>query len=873
MKQDVPNPPSWIGRLLNWLLTPRSAESSLGDLEEKYLRRLSAGNPLWRTKALYVLEGIGFVKLARLKGGTSLSKLSHVAYASFFFLRLVRRDKGYYSISLLGLTVSLTSFLLMMMFVYDELSYDRFHDKADRIYRVSTKLKLNEVEYNMATSQFPLAGVIANEIPAVEKVVRIYKTTQLVEAGEHKFEETVFYADNNFHDVFTFPFLYGEAKHAVNHPAGIVLSSETATKYFGDTNPLGKTLVSNGITLEVTGVLAKIPDQSHFHFDVLIPLDLKLQEWRSETGLEGRENKWFWVGAHTYVLIGEGKSLEELDHGLQAIIANHFPERYKAGGQFEVLNIRDIHLRSKRDAELEKGGSLLYVGLFGVVAFVILMISSINLINLSWFKVSSRMREVGIRKFLGQNARLIISQFSIESMIIGTTAFVLSLALCLSLIHMFNDLVQKNLNIWSPANLAILGGGLILILCVCLFSVTKPAIRFATAASSGLLLRNKSSVRGTNKIRNLMVGLQVGFSFVLLVFSLLVSSQIEFFRNKGLGFDKENILVVKLNEDAISHFDAFRETILKDSRVTAVTGAESPGQPIPGWRFVPEGGSYEKPVMLPFTTTYEGYLETLGIKLLAGHDFAANAMQDSVPSFLINKQAAIELGWPDDPIGRSMEIFAPGTTEIMMKGRIIGLMENFNYESLHNPVKPLVICAGFYFSEALIKFNTPIDAGCIAGIETSWKQFSDRPLEFEVLEEKLDRLYTNEFQLSHVILFFTFIALFLTCYGLFAMSSLVFSTKLKEVAIRKVFGANQVDIVTQFYARYALFNLLAIAVGIPVAVLVGNEWLTNFQYRVALDSALFVKAGTAILLCGLLSVSYYLARVAKSNPVTFLRGE
>jgi putative ABC transport system permease protein len=868
-----PLPTSWLTKLLTRLLESRSLEASLGDLEEKYARRIGKGTPAWKAKALYIIEGLGFVKMANLKKSRQAGEVSQAGYALFFFLRLVRRDKSYYFVSLLGLTVSLTSFLLMMMFVYDELSFDRFHTNADRIYRISTRLNLNEVEYDMATTQFPLAGVIANDAPAVEQVVRIYRTDQLIVSGDNAFEETVLYADDSFHDVFSFPFLHGNAKTATGHDAGIVLSEQAAKKYFGDINPIGKTLIANEKSLEVTGVLKRIPDQSHFHFDALIPLNVKLQEWKSQTGLEGRENKWFWVGAHTYVMIREQNTVAELEESLREIVATHFPERYRTGGTYEVQNIKDIHLRSNRDAELAKTGSILYVGLFAVVAFVIMIISSINLVNLSWFKVNNRIREVGIRKFLGQNASSIIRQFSIESLLIGLAAFILSLAVCIAVISYFNNLVHKDLDLSTSANMTIIGGALLMVLAICMLSVTKPAIRYATAASSKLLLKNQSDVHNTNKVRNTMVGIQVALSFVLLVFSLLISDQIEFFRQKGLGFDKQDILVVKLDGPVNSHFDAFRDELQNNTSIRSVAGAESPGQAIPGWRFVPEGGSYEKPVMLPFTSTFDGFIETLGIKLLAGHDFPTEVQTDSLPTFLINKQAAIELGWPEDPIGRTMEVFAPGTTEIMMKGRVVGLMDNYHYESLHNPVKPLVICLGSYFSEALVKFNKPIDEQSIAAVQAAYKKITDRPMEYEILEDKLDRLYINEFQLSHVILFFTFIALYLTCYGLFAMSSLLFSSKLREVAIRKVFGANQLDIIRQFYTRYALFNLVAIVVGIPVAVYVSNAWLTNFQYRVSLDSLLFVKAAVAILLAGMLSVSYYLTRVAKSNPVKFLRGD
>ena len=241
--------------------------------------------------------------------------------------------------------------------------------------------------------------------------------------------------------------------------------------------------------------------------------------------------------------------------------------------------------------------------------------------------------------------------------------------------------------------------------------------------------------------------------------------------------------------------------------------------------------------------------------------------------FIINKRAAVELGWQDDPLGRTMEVFAPGTTEIMGKGKVIGIVDDYHFESLHRPVKPVVITVSPYYSAALVKLSLPVNENAIRSIATTWKKFSQKPFEYEILDEKLDRLYSNETQLSQVILFFTFIALYLTCYGLFAMSSLLFSSKLKEVAIRKVFGADQLAIIKQLYARYAAFNLIAIAIGLPIAIYLGNLWLQTFQYKIDLTSEFFIKPALIIFLGGLLSVSYYLGRVAFSNPVKFLRRE
>lgn len=867
------NPPGWIRKLLSLFLEARMLEASLGDLEEKFRIKLRDKKPIWKAKLFYVIEGLGFLKMARhQKNVSTQTTINMINHTLLFFSRLVRKDKSYYLVSLLGLTLSLASFLFIMMFITDELSYDKFHEKSDRIYRVTTHLRLSDVEYNEATSQFPAAKAFQSEFAEVEEAVRIYPVDLILESGDKKFQEHMLFADENFFKIFSFKLIHGDTATVLDEPSNVVLTQATAKKYFGSKSPVGKIILAEGQTLMVSGVLQDVQEQSHVKFDAIIPMSLKLNQWKSETGIEGRENKWFWTGAYTYLLLKTKADIEDVRTKLPLIINKYFPARYKDTGLFELQPITDIHLKSSLDAELEPGGNILYVRLFSIVAVVIMLVSTINLINLSYFKISSRVREVGIRKFLGQNAAKIIAQLSIESVLVGTLAFVLAVVLCQISLSNFNVLVQKNLKFWSMPNTVLTGATLGMIILICLTSVIRPAIRYATRSSSYLLLHNVANA-GRARFRNILIGLQVCFSFVLLVFSFIISCQIDFFKNKDLGFDKRNVVIVNLNPELHGNFEAFKNELKKSRHVVEVTGADVPGLGYNVWRFVPEGGSYEKPLMLPFTSVDYSFLSTMNIKLVLGENFDPKNQYDSLMPVLLNKRAALELGWQDDPLGRTLEVFAPGTTEIMAKGKVIGLVEDYHFESLHKPVKPVVITVSPYYGSALIRVSGILNESAIAFIGETWRKFSGRPFEYEVLNKRLEKLYANETQLSNVILFFTFIALYLTCYGLFAMSSLLFSSKLKEVAIRKVFGADQFTIVKQLYTRYATFNLVAIVVGVPIAIWLGDLWLQTFQFRIALTSSFFIKAGTCILLAGLLSVSYYLAKVAFSNPVRFLRRE
>lgn len=867
-----PKPPQWIKRLLGLFLESRLLEACLGDLEEKFRFKLGNHMPTWKARLFYIVEALGFLKMARRqKSIFTQTTINMISHSLLFFTRLVRKDKSYYLISLLGLTISLASFLFIMMFINDELAYDKFHEKRERIFRVVAHLKQSDVEFNIATTQFPAAEALQTEIGEVQEAVRLFKQNPVLQYAEKKFEENVLMADDNFFSVFSFPLILGDQATAMTDPASIILTASTAKKYFGNENPIGKTLLIHGKNaLTVTGVVNDVPEQSHIKFNAVVPLPLQLDLWKNETGLDGRENKWFWYGAYTYILLKTNVNADAVRAKLSLIVNKYFPERFRPHARLELQAITDIHLKSDLSQEFEPGGNILYLRLFSIVAFVIMIVSSINLINLSYFKIASRVREVGIRKFLGQNTAKIVVQLSIESTLIGVIAFILAVIVCQITLSDFNLLVEKNLKLWSLPNVIIVSASFALIILICVMAVVRPSIRYATRSANYLLLQHYRSP-GKAPMRNILIGLQVCFSFVLLVFSFIISSQIDFFKNKDLGFDKQNIVVVNLNDDVYNNLGAFKNELKKNKDIIEVAGGSVPGGGVNTWRFVPEGGSYEKPLMFPFTWVDHNYLSTLNIKLLMGKNFNPDETYDSLWPVIINKHAAMELGWLDDPLNKTIEIFAAGTTEIMAKAIVIGVVDDFHFESLHNPVKPIVLTPSADFGTALIRIAGISHQSGITSISNTWKKFSNKPFEYEILESKLEKLYHKESRLSDVILFFTVIALYLTCYGLFAMSSLLFSARLKEVAIRKVFGADQVAIIKQLYSRYALFNVLSIIAGIPIAIYLGNLWLETFQFRIELRSSLFIKAGVFILIAGLMSVSYYLARVAFSNPIRFLR--
>lgn len=836
-------PPKWIRSFLSHFLDDRLLEGSLGDLEEKYSNNVENGMPVWRANLGYIVEALGFIRLASSKKEESSSGLGHFIHVLIFFTRLVRKDKSYYLVSIFGLALSLASFLLITMYVVDELSFDKIHENQDRIVRVTTHVKVSDVDFDLATTQFPAAHALRSEFPEIEEALRLYTASRELSVDDKKFKERVVFADDNFFKVFSFPLLHGDKDAVLDQPGNVVLTRSASIRYFGSENSVGKEIKINQSTSHVAGVMDDVDKHSHLRFEVLLPLSNQLNEWKAESGFEGRENKWFWIGAYTYLLLSEPGDETKLIDKIPVFVKKYFPERFQ-NSWYEFQKLGEIHLTSHKDNELEPNGDILYVRLFSTLAIVIMVVSTINVINLSYFKLSGRTREINIRKFLGQNSARVVSQLFIESCLAGIVSFGIALLFCRLLLGGFNLIVDKDLSLrWD-----IIGATFLLVILI-----------------SVVAIAGRTSVR---RFRNSLIGLQVGASFVLLVFSFIVSGQIDFFKSKDLGFDKSNVVVIDVSEE-FDH-EALKIELKKNSSVIDVTQGEEPGRSYNGWRFVPEGGSYEKPVMLPFTFSDENFLQTMKIKLLAGRNFTKALANDSLWPFLINKRAAIELGWADDAIGRRLEVFQPGRTEIMAKGEVIGIIDDYHAESLHDAVKPVVITTPTWGGNIIVRV-TKVNGETISAIESVWKEFSKKPFRYTILDQQLEKLYANEQKLSNVMLFFTFIALYLTCYGMFAMSSLLFSSKLKEVAIRKVLGAGEISIMSKFYGKYALFNVVALAIGLPVAIWLGNLWLETFPYRIDLSLMFFLKAASLILGAGILSVSYYLAKVTFTNPLPFLR--
>ncbi len=794
-------------------------------------------------------------------------------------LRNLKKNAVYSSINIAGLAAGMACCILITLYVLHELSYDKFHQNAGRIFRVRLDLDLNGVLYREPSIPFPAAEALARDFPEVEHAMRFYRNDDfpMIEIGDRKFiEERFFFADAAVFEMFDFSLLKGDEKTAFNEPNSVVLTEDMARKYFGEADPLGQTLrYQKRFDLKVTGVVKNVPNNAHFKFDVLAPLQFQLNLWESQSGPSGRHNQWFWTGAWTYLLLPDAHAAQNLVSKFPAFVTKYFPDRIKGGLTLSLQPLTSIHLHSRLDNEIQPNSHILYVYIFSAIALLILVIACINFVNLSTAQSGTRAKEVGVRKVVGAKKSQLVGQMLGESIIAGLIAMLIAVGIVELLLPVFNQLTERQLEIsfvgdWTGL-LFILG----LALLVGVLSGLYPAF-FLSRFNPVSIFKKTVAVSGGNEtFRKVLVVAQFAISIVLIIGLSVVHRQLRFLQQKSLGFDKEQVLFVKARPAVNVKFEAFRNELLKDPGILNVAGTSNiPGQGAFGYRFVPEGGSVDKPAMLPLLLIDYDFLETAGIKIKQGRGIARTSPSDQAEAFLLNEKAAASLGWKDEAVGKKMQLFAPGTNQIGKSGYVVGVIQDYHFESLHHEIKPLVLTYAGWHDYYAVKIAAGNFAERLATLESVWKTFSpDWPLEYSFLDRKLEQLYGGEQKLSQVINYFTIIAVILACLGLFGLSSFAAERRTKEIGIRKVLGASVTSIVSLLSSDFIKLVLLANLIAWPVGWYAMHKWLQGFAYRANLDGWTFVLASAGALGIALLTVSFQAIKAAVANPVESLRYE
>lgn len=793
-------------------------------------------------------------------------------------LRNISKNRISSFINISGLALGITSFIIIGVYVYNELSFDEYHSKSERIFRAGLSLNLNGITYNEASLQFPASKIFADEYPEVKASVRIYKDQEftLIKYGDKKFtEEKFFFADPNIFQVFDITNLKGDPVNALSDPNAIIISESTAQKYFGDSDPIGKILnYENQSDFKVAGVFRDIPINSHFHFDFLASLDYMIDYWNNTIGADGRHNNWYWNGAWTYLLFNSKEAADNFTGSMPGFVKKYFPDRYQKGSIF-LQPLTSIHLHSDLGNEIEANGNITEVYIFSTIAIFILFIACINFINLSIAQGSDRAKEIGVRKVLGAGKHELIAQIIGETIVSGMLAAAVSLILAELVLPYAQVIFGRELSLSTFNSFDKIFLLLILSTVVGVVSGIFPALYLSNLNPVKILKKTIRLNFSYEILRKGLVVLQFSVSIFLIIGMGMIFKQMNYIKNKDLGFDKESVLVIKGRPEINDKFDSFRNEILNTAGIMSITGtSDVPGRGSNGSRFVPEDGLKNRPLMLPLTYVDYDFLTTMKIKLKKGRDFSRLYSTDKTTGFILNRQAAKNLGWENDPVGKKLELFGPGTDEIVKSGKVIGVIEDYNYESLHSDVKPLVLTFNSNRWYYLIRMEKGNISERLAAVENIWNRFSpDWPFESFFLDKSMERLYQSDQRLSTIVNLFGILAVIIACLGLYGLASFAAKKRIKEIGIRKVLGASVPGIVKLLSSDFIKLVAVANIIAFPAAFYLIKNWLEEFAYRVNVDLLIFLYAAGITIVIALLTVIVQSVRAAFSNPVETLKYE
>jgi putative ABC transport system permease protein len=785
-------------------------------------------------------------------------------------LRNFKKDKWYSLLNVLGLTIGITFSLFLIFYVSDELSYDKHHKKADRIYRVNTYIQEKDKNTDWTLTQLPFGPQVKKDYPEVEEMVRLMSRERtLFKNGENSFYETkVYYADSTLFKVFTHRFLEGNAGTALQAPFDIVITKSLAEKYFGkNTAAVGKTLRTVYDTYKVTGVIEDVPKNSHIRYDMLIALSTQLRG-------NNRPN-WGSFFIYTYVLLRPNTNVAGFNKKLETVYKTFVDpvfKPYNVSMRYDVQNITNIHLHSNLQYEPEELGSMSYIWIFSAVAFFMLLIACINYMNLTTARSAHRAKEIGIRKVVGSGRRQLIWQFLGESLFTAFVSVIFSVILMIVLLGVFNSLSGKQFGLGTllrPFNVLLLLG---VALFTGLVGGSYPALYLSGFRPVSILKGALSKASGNVNLRRTLVVLQFSISMVMLICTWIVYSQLTYLRKKDMGFNKEQVMTVTVNtgEDERSKISAMNNELRSVRGIKSVgTGNSYPGAPninLNLFTVQTDSGKVDKGIEC--YSVDENYFSTLGIKIVKGRNFAN--LSDTLRSIVVNEALVKQFGWKE-PLGK--RITFPGDTSGNYL-EVVGVFNDFNQKSLYNPIAPLLLFYGPNGNVIELKTEQANIANTIAKVESTWqKYFPQLPFEYKFLDEDFQSQYVADQKRGKIFASFSILTIIITCLGLLGLTAFTTQQKQKEISIRRVMGASVLQVVTLITRNYLWLALIAAVIAFPVAWYFMNAWLKNFPYNTGLSPLPFVVSALVIVGAAVATASFYSTRAALTNPSTNLRTE
>ncbi len=793
-----------------------------------------------------------------------------IAFRSFV------QQKYYSLINTIGLALGTAACILILLFVKDELSYEQDFANNKQIYRLVEDFPMGTHLSQSATIPFPVKQALRNDFPQITNATIIYRPSSWGQAPIMKLGDVEYYEDNfvfaehNFLEIYNFKFLKGDPERALRGPNELVLTERAAKKYFGDEDPLGKTINFNNFRdLAVVGIIEDLSGNTHLQFDMLGSFETFKTFFNNPQFFE---TQWTWVSAWMYFTVDSEEESKKIEAGLPDFVKGHFPSNLTdAGVVLRMQKANDIHLTSSLELEFKQNGNIRHVYLFSFIAILILLIAIINFMNLATARASKRSKEVGLRKVLGAHKKMLISQFMGEAVMTSFLALLIAIGMIQLALPFFNSLTGKDIELELFNNLPLVASMVALALVVGIMAGSYPSLVLSSFHPTDAMKGKAGPMSAQNFLRKTLVVSQFVISISLIICIGIVYKQLNYIHNKDMGFNKEQVITVDFSFNQFNSYGAFKTELLKNHEVQAVSliGGSVPGQEeVIENAFVPTGTPAEKQQWFSAMFALHDFEKVLNVEFLQGHSFQVGNSTDST-GLILNESAARALGWEDDVVGRSLDLFNGNANAT---GIVIGLVKDFHYQPLYVPIKPLVIrLGGNVLSIKVRSEDLPVT---VAAIEEEWnKQFQDNPFRYSFMDDNFDNLYTKEDKFSQTIQGFSILAVFIACLGLLGLSSYSTESRRKEIGVRKVNGASTVELVMLLTRDFSSLVIIAFVIAIPIAYYFSTLWLSNFAYQTDIGVMVFIIAGVIALAMAIVTVSYHTFRAARANPVQSLRYE
>jgi putative ABC transport system permease protein len=785
--------------------------------------------------------------------------------------RNLKKNRLYAFINITGLTVGIVSCLLIGIYIKHEVSYDRFNENADRIVRVTMDYGHGEAPRKIAVTGTKVGPQFKRTFPGIADFVRLEKRSDIISYDNHVFKESnILYADPSFLKMFSFKLLNGDKVTMLSDPGKIIITQTIAKKYFDNDDPTGKILKFSDKSYMVAGIVADAPTNSQVRFDFVVPF--------SNLSAAKRPEEWWSANYITYLLLNDKADIQPLQKQITSYMGDVDKKELKLpGGQYLTYHLEpltSVHLHSNLSDGLEPNGSITYIYIMLVVALLILVIACVNYINLSIAQSAGRGAEIGIRKVMGATKHQLFRQFIGESLFVTIIAAVIAFGLAFLLLPLFNQVSGKQLQFNILLDPVIILGLAVLGITIGLAAGAYPALLLSSVKLAKILKSGFSFTSGQNVRRSLII-FQFIISIFLIVTTIIILQQLSYIRNKDIGYNKSNVVVLPVNYKMLPQINGLKKAIGSLPGVEGVATANS--EPVNvGWGDAIQTAD-GKDISVNALPMDEDFIKTMKIKIIAGTDYnqtdvlqidTTNQSKNFRFSFMLNESAARALGWtPEQAIGKELKKGFPG--------RVKAVVKDFNFKSFHDPIGPLLIFLDhFQTRDVFVRINGNNTASIIPALEKFWKErFPGRPFEYKFLDDDYDALYRTEQRTAGVFTTFSILAILLACLGLFAVTAYAVVQRTKEIGIRKVLGANVSNIILLISRDFLYLVIIAAVIASPIAWYISNKWLQDFAYRINIHWWIFAGAGAAALIVAGVTVSIQALKAASVNPVKSLKSE